>query len=57
MKDSTIVFDTKKEYDDFISRINGTYEYTNEKRNEIKKVAERFRKAKEKISIVKIERR
>mgnify|MGYP003692848337 CR=1 FL=1 len=32
MKDSTIVFDTKKEYDDFISRINGTYEYTNEKK-------------------------
>lgn len=52
--DNEIVFDNKKDYDDFIARINGTYQYTEEEINEVKKVAERFKEAKRRIGKVKI---
>lgn len=49
-----IVCESQEEYDKLVSRIMGTYEYSEEELKQINETKERLRKVKEKFSDVKL---
>lgn len=49
-----IVCESQEEYDKLISRIMGTYEYSEEELRQINETKERLRKVKEKFGDVKL---